>query len=167
MSNIQDLVLAAEAVRKWRGTEIQRLQKVGCTDLAYRPKTGMSSLGWVLAHQAAVYDYSLNMLIKQGVSKRPDLFKIYTPGTSGSWAGTPLEEIQEYFDECERDLLDWVKSATEKDFERIITDKSAPAFFQGMTVREVLASTFAHLNYHTGHLTALRRDFEHNADVRI
>jgi uncharacterized damage-inducible protein DinB len=147
--------------------EIQRLQKAGCTDLSYRPRTGMSSLGWVLAHQAAVYDYSLNVLIKQETPKRPDLFKIYTPGTSGSWAGTSSEEIQEYFDETEKDLLEWISSASAEDFERVITDKSAPSFFQGMTVREVLASTFAHLNYHTGHLTALRRDFEQNTDVRI
>jgi hypothetical protein len=120
----------------------------------------MSSLGWVLAHQAAVYDFSLNMLIKNGPPKNPVLFGLYTPGTSGEWKGTSREEIDEYYDSCERDFLDYINAASEEDLERKIPEGNAPSFFVGMTVREVITNAFTHLNYHTGHLTAIRKDWK-------
>jgi len=152
--------LAAKSVRKWRDMDIHLLEEAGCDDLSYRPSTGMSSLGWVLAHQAAVYDFSLNMLIKAGPPKDPKLFELYTPGTSGNWEGTTREEIKEYYDSCERDFLDYINTASEEDLEQIIQEGKAPSFFVGMTVREVITSAFTHLNYHTGHLTAIRKDWE-------
>ncbi|MHA1864063.1 MAG: DinB family protein [Candidatus Thorarchaeota archaeon] len=152
--------LAANSTRKWRDMEIRLLDKAGCTDFAYRPRTGMSSLGWVLAHQAAVYDFSLNMLIKQGPPKNEKLFKLYTPGTSGDWADTSRDEIQNYYDSSEEDLLTWIESASEQDLERTIEEGKAPSFFVGMTVRQVITSAFTHLDYHTGHLTAIRREWE-------
>lgn len=159
MTDTGTIKIAFEATRKWREMEKRLLDEAGCIDFSYRPRSGMSALGWVLAHQAAVYDYSLNILIKQGSPKNLDLFKIYTPGTSGDWLGTPRDEIQTYYQEVENDLLEWLKSATESELDRVITNKSTPSFFQGMTVREVLMNTVAHLNYHTGHLTAIRRDW--------
>jgi hypothetical protein len=87
----------------------------------------------------------------------PELFELYKPGTAGDWADTPLSEIQEYFDATEANLLDWVKKAKPTDFERVI--EKGPSFFVGMSCREVLTNGFTHLNYHTGHLTALRRDW--------
>jgi len=151
---------AAQSTRKWREMEIRLLEETECNDLSYRPQTGMSSLGWVLAHQASVYDFSLNMLIKVGPPKNPELFKLYTPGTSGDWAGTTREEIEQYYDSCERDFLKWIEGASESDLERKIEKGKAPSFFVGMTVREVIASAFTHLDYHTGHLTAIRKDWE-------
>lgn len=160
MNEIWDIVLAAKSVRKWRDMEIKLINEAGCDDLSYRPRSGMSSLGWVLAHQAAIYDFSMNMLIAQGSPKNPELFKLYSPGTEGEWAETPLTVIQEYFDASEKDLLDWAKQAMPADFERVIEEGTAPSFFVGMSCREVLTNAFTHLNYHTGHLTALRKDWE-------
>lgn len=151
--------LAANSTRKWRDMEIRLLDEAGCDDFSYRPTTGMSSLGWVLAHQAAVYDFSLNLLIKGGPSKDPKLFGLYTPGTSGEWEGTTRAEIKEYYDSCENDFLDYIDNASEENLERIIQEGKAPSFFVGMTVREVITSAFTHLNYHTGHLTAIRKDW--------
>jgi uncharacterized damage-inducible protein DinB len=85
---------------------------------------------------------------------------LYTPGTSGEWDGTTKEEIQEYYDSCERDFLDFISTANEEALERKIPDGHAPSFFVGMTVREVITNAFTHLNYHTGHLTAIRKDWE-------
>ncbi|MHA2209868.1 MAG: hypothetical protein ACXABV_11900, partial [Candidatus Thorarchaeota archaeon] len=63
--NIADLVKSlAASTRAWREYALSSLQEEGCTDLSFRPKSGMSSLGWVLAHQGAAYDYALNMLLK-------------------------------------------------------------------------------------------------------
>ena len=152
--------LAANSTRKWRDTEIRLLEEAGCDDLSYRPTTGMASPGWVLAHQAAVYDFSLNMLIKQGPPKNEKLFKLYTPGTSGDWADTSRDEIQDYYDSSEKDLLSWIESGSEQDLERTIEEGKAPSFFVGMTVRQVITSAFTHLDYHTGHLTAIRREWE-------
>jgi uncharacterized damage-inducible protein DinB len=152
--------LLAKATRKWREMELRLLTEAGCIDLSYRPTTGMSSLGWVLAHQAAIYDFSLNMLIKQGPPKNQELFKLYTPGTSGDWEGTPLKQIEDYYDSSERDLLEWIEVASEEELERRIEKGKAPSFFVGQTVREVLTNAFTHLDYHTGHLTAIRRDWE-------
>ena len=160
MNDVKLFQLAANSVRKWRDMEIRLLDEAGCDVLSYRPTTGMSSLGWVLAHQAAVYDFSLNMLIKNGPPKNPVLFGLYTPGTSGEWTGTTREEIKEYYDSCESDFLDYIGAASEEELERKIQEGKAPAFFVGMTVREVITSAFTHLNYHTGHLTAIRKDWE-------
>jgi uncharacterized damage-inducible protein DinB len=152
--------LSAKVTRQWREKELRLLTDVQCTDLSYRPRNGMSSLGWVLAHQAAVYDFTLNMLIKQGHPKNQKLFNLYTPGTSGDWEGTPLVQIQEYYDACEQDLLKLIDSANEEELERRIEKGKAPSFFVGKTVREVLTNTFTHLDYHTGHLTGIRKDWE-------
>lgn len=160
MSNIEDILLAVKSVRKWREMEIDLLSKAGCDDFSYRPRSGMSALGWVLAHQAAIYDFSINMLIEQGPPMNPQLFERYRPGTAGDWMGTPLSDIQEYFDTSEANLIRWVKNAGEADFKKVIKEGNAPAFFVGMTYREVIANAFTHLNYHTGHLAALRRDWE-------
>jgi hypothetical protein len=156
--------IAAQSTRKWREMEIHLLEEAGCNDYSYRPKTGMSSLGWVLAHQASVYDFSLNMLIKAGPPKNSELFKLYTPGTAGDWAGTTREIIEEYYDSGESDLLKWIEDASESDLERTIEEGKAPSFFVGMTVREVITSAFTHLNYHTGHLTAIRKDWENTRE---
>jgi len=160
MSDIRDISLAAKSVRAWRDMEIKLLTEAGCNDLSYRPQNGMSAYGWVLAHQAAIYDFSVNMLIEQGPPMNQELFKLYQPGTSGDWMGTPLSEIQEYFDASEANLLEWAKRAKSADFDRVIEEGTAPSFFVGMSCREVLANGFTHLNYHTGHLAALRRDWE-------
>ncbi|TET06728.1 MAG: DinB family protein [Candidatus Thorarchaeota archaeon] len=160
MSGIQDILLTAKSVRTWRDMEIRLLSESGCDDLSYRPRTGMSSYGWVLTHQAAIYDFSLNMLIKQGPPQYPELFKLYSPGTAGDWMETPLTEILDYFDTTEKALLDWVEKTEPADFEKVIEEGTAPSFFIGMTHREVIANAFTHLNYHTGHLTAIRKDWE-------
>ena len=160
MNDIQDILLAAKSVRVWRDMEIKLLSNAGCDDLAYRPRSGMSSYGWVLAHQAAIYDFSVNMLIERGSPMNPELFKLYQPGTDGTWAGTPISEIQEYYDASEANLLDWARNAKPDEFERIIEKGTAPPFFVGMSCREVLTNAFTHLNYHTGHLTAIRKDWE-------
>lgn len=160
MKDVDLFRLAAQSTRKWRDMEIRLLDELECNDLSYRPQTGMSSLGWVLAHQASVYDFSLNMLIKAGPPKNPELFKLYTPGTSGDWAGTTREEIKEYYNSGESDLLNWIEGASELDLERTVEKGKAPSFFVGMTMREVITSAFTHLDYHTGHLTAIRRDWE-------
>ena len=160
MSENQDILLAAKSVRTWRNMEIKLLSKAGCDDLSYRPQNGMSSFGWVLAHQAAIYDFSVNLLIEQGPPMNPEFFKLYQPGTDGEWAGTPLSEIQAYYDATEANLLDWAKKAEPADFEKVIEEGTAPSFFVGQSCREVLTNAFTHLNYHTGHLTALRKDWE-------
>ena len=72
MSDIEDIRLAIKSVRKWRDMEIKLLSDAGC-DLSYRPQNGMSSFGWVLAHQAAIYDFSVNMLIEQGPPMNPEM----------------------------------------------------------------------------------------------
>ena len=159
MSDIENNKLAAKSVRKWRDMEIRLLSEAGCDELSYRPQNGMSSFGWILAHQAAIYDFSVNMLIEQGTPMNPEMFELYRPGTSGDWSGTPLSDIHEYFDTTEANLIDWVKKAKPADFERVIKEGKAPSFFVGMTCREVLANGYTHLNYHTGHLAALRRDW--------
>ncbi|MGY5873980.1 MAG: DinB family protein [Candidatus Thorarchaeota archaeon] len=160
MKDVELFRLAANSTRKWREMEIHLLEEAGCDNLSYRPKTGMSSLGWVLAHQASVFDFSLNVLIKAGPPKNPNLFKLYIPGTSGDWAGTTRGEIKEYYDSGECKLLEYIGSASEADIVRTIEEGKAPSFFVGMTIREVVTSAFTHIDYHTGHLTAIRKDWE-------
>jgi hypothetical protein len=164
MNDFEYFQLAAKSTRTWREMEIRLLDESGCDDFAYRPCTGMSALGWVLAHQASIFDFSLNMLIKGGNPKNPELFNLYTPGTSGDWAGTTRDEIEKYYDSGETDLLNWIETASESELETKIEGGNAPSFFVGMTIREVLTSTFTHLNYHTGHLTAIRKDWERQCD---
>ncbi len=152
--------LAANSTRKWRDMEIRLLEEAGCDDLSYRPTTGMASPGWVLGHQAAVFDFTLNVLIKQGSPKNEKLAKLYIPGTSGDWVGTSRDEIRDYYDSGERELLEWIETASEPELERVIEEGKAPSFFVGSTVRQVISNTFTHLDYHSGHLTAIRKEWE-------
>lgn len=149
----------ARHTRSWRDSAVESLRKAGCTDLSYRPSSGMSAFGWLLAHQAAVFDYTLNMLIKKESPKKPDLFALYTPGTEGEWAGTPLKEIEQYYDSCEQDLIDWTEQADDAELERVLQGEDIPTFFQGMRVIDVIANAFVHLNHHNGHLSAIKGDW--------
>jgi hypothetical protein len=73
--NVADLVKSlAASTRTWREYAVLSLQQEGCTDLSYRPKSGMSAFGWILALQGAAYDYTLNMLVKGNPPRHPDLF---------------------------------------------------------------------------------------------
>jgi len=149
-------------VRAWREQEILKMTKSGLIDLSYRPRSKMSAFGWVLAHQAAVYDFTLNFVIKglrKGHSNFVKIYENYLPGTSGNWDGIDIVKIQEYYDFCERAFLDWVKNASRDDFERVIDDKAIPEFFGGKSIRQVIADMFCHLNYHSGHLAAIHRDW--------
>jgi uncharacterized damage-inducible protein DinB len=159
MGNLEFIKESAKSARKWRDMNLEKMNNEGLTDLSYRPRTGMSSLGWVLAHQGAVYDFSLNILILRGQASNPDLFKKHIPGTSGDWTSISLEEIHKYYDDSEKQFLNWAESATPDDMTRRIEEGEAPDFFVGMTVREVITYMFAHLNYHTGHLSAILRDW--------
>jgi hypothetical protein len=149
-------------VRAWREQEISKMTVSGLIDLSYRPRSEMSSLGWVLAHQAAIYDFTLNFVIK-GLKKGHlgfvITYKNYIPGTSGDWDGTDISKIQEYYEFCERAFLDWLNDASLDDFERVIDDESIPKFFVGKTVWQVITDMFCHLNFHSGHLTAIRKDW--------
>ncbi len=149
----------AQAVRIWRDRALNQNKQVGLADLSYRPESGMSSLGWLLAHQGAVYDFSLNVLIQQESPSNPPLFKKHLPGTTGEWDGTPLMTIMEYYDSAEGDFLSWVDTATNEDMERVVQGEGIPSFFQGMTVRRVISNMFTHLNHHNGQLDSLRRDW--------
>ena len=146
--------------RKWRDRNLEKMKQDNLTDLSFRPRTGMSSLGWLLAHQAAVYDFSLNVIILQKGATNPDLFKEHLPGTSGDWTGISLEETQEYYDTSEKQFLDWAEQASPEEMIRIVKEDEAPSFFVGMTIREVITHMFAHLNHHNGHLSALVRDYQ-------
>jgi len=152
--------MLARVARKWRESEMSQIAESKCNDLSYRPCTGMSSLGWVLAHQAAVFDFSLNLLIKGNTPQNPHLFNLYTPGSSGDWSGTPIKEIQEYYNTSEAAFLDWIDTSSEEELKRTIKEGTAPSFFVGMTIREVIVNAFTHVNYHTGHLTAIRKDWQ-------
>ena len=149
-------------VRAWREQEISKMTVSGLIDLSYRPRSEMSALGWLLAHQAAVYDFTLNFVIKglkKGHSDFVKIYEKYLPGTAGNWDGTDILKIQEYYDFCEREFLDWVKNASQDDFDRVIDGKSIPEFFVGKSIRQVITDMFCHLNYHSGHLAALHRDW--------
>ena len=159
MGDLDFIKESARSARKWRDMNLEKMNEEGLTDLSYRPRTGMSSLGWILAHQGAVYDFSLNVLILRGQASNPNLFKKHIPGTSGDWTGITLEDTHKYYDDSEKQFLDWAESATPDDMTRRIEEGEAPDFFVGMTVREVITYMFAHLNYHTGHLSAILRDW--------
>ena len=165
MTSIDMIKDLAKVSRQWRDNELKRLEEAGCTNYSHKPRSGMSSVGWVLAHQAAIFDFSLNMLIKGGPPENPDMFKKYTPGTSGDWDGTSLATIQQYYDDNESALLKWVESASDEDLKRILKGENIPEYFRGMSVQEVIISAFVHLNYHTGHLSAIRRDWSVVTDI--
>ncbi len=149
-------------VRAWREQEISKITASGLIDLSYRPRFEMSAFGWVLAHQAAVYDFTLNFVIKglkKGHSDFVKIYENYLPGTAGNWDGTDRSKIQEYYDFCEQSFLDWLKNASRDDFDRVIESESIPEFFVGKSIRQVIADMFCHLNYHSGHLAAIHRDW--------
>lgn len=156
---IQDCI---KSIRVWREQEVAKMTTSGLTDLSFRPRSKMSSLGWILAHQAAIYDFTLNFIIKglrNSHSNYVEVYEQHLPGTSGDWNGTDILKIQEYYDFCEGAFLDWAKNADQDDFARVIDDNSMPKFFVGKTVQQVITDMFSHLSYHSGHLTAIRRDW--------
>ena len=155
-------LLIKDAIRhldSWRRAELSQIAASGLTDLSYRPRSGMSSLGWVLAHQVSVFDFTLNGVIKRTTLMYPDLFRSYKPGTNGEWNGVSLERIQEYQKSCEETFLHWVESVNSNELSRVIEDKTLPSFFVGKTVRQVIMDMVCHINTHTGHLGAIRRDW--------
>ncbi|MHA2432995.1 MAG: hypothetical protein ACXADO_07205, partial [Candidatus Thorarchaeota archaeon] len=101
----------------------------------------------------------LNMLIRGESPNRPDLFESYTPGTEGDWAGTGLQEIDDYYDSSENDFLAWAEQAGKEEMSRILEGTSIPEYFRGMRVIDVIANAFVHLNHHNGHLSAIKGDW--------
>ncbi|TFG27048.1 DinB family protein [Candidatus Thorarchaeota archaeon] len=151
------------ATRIWRERDIKRLQEMGCSDLSHRPKSGMSAFGWLIGHQGAAYDYILNILIKGGPPKNPDLFYSYRGDSTdnGEWKGTPLDELNDYFDSREKDFLTWFEQASEEELNRIMQGPDVPDYFRGKRVIDVIADMFVHLNFHNGHLSAIIGDWRH------
>jgi len=147
--------------RAWRERLFHNLQDQGCKDLSHRPKSGMSSVGWLLGHQGAAYDYTLNMLIKGKSPKNPDMFYAYVGDSTdnGDWKGNSLEEINGYFTSVETDFLTWFEQVSDKELNRILEGPETPQFFQGMRVLEAITHMFVHLNYHNGHLSAIKGDW--------
>lgn len=160
MKELEIIREMVQAARSWRDRALDRNNQEGLTDLSYRPESGMSSLGWLLAHQGAVYDFSLNALILKRPPSNNSLFRNHLPGTDGAWDGTPLTDIMEYYDSTELEFVNWLESATDEDMDRVVEGTGIPPFFQGMTVRRVISFMFTHLNHHNGHLDALRRDWQ-------
>lgn len=160
--NVRELVKSLVASTKaWRERALRNLQEEGCNDLSYRPKTGMSSIGWLLAHQAAAYDYTLNMLIRGGTLRNPHLFYSYRGDSNddGNWRGTSLEEINDYYDSVESEFLRYFEQASGEELGRILEGPSIPQYFQGMRVIDAIADMFSHLNHHNGHLSAIKGDW--------
>ncbi|MFW9849497.1 MAG: DinB family protein [Candidatus Thorarchaeota archaeon] len=157
----------AKTTRQWRERALKDILESGQSDLSYRPSSGMSSIGWLIAHQAAVYDFSLNMLLQKKSPINPDLFKAHVPGTTGDWSGVSLDEMNVYYDECESALLDWVDNCESSEFERVIDGEDIPKFFRGMTVLEIFSNMFVHLNHHNGHLSSISGDVQARHDVQI
>jgi len=160
--NVIELVKClVTSTRAWRERVLQNLKEEGCSDLSYRPKSGMSSIGWLLAHQAAAYDYTLNMLIKSNPPKKPDLFYSYRGDSDdkGDWSGTSLQEINDYYAITESDLIAWFEQTPDKELNRILEGPEVPQYYQGMRVIDAIADMFAHLNHHNGHLSAIKGDW--------
>ncbi|MFW9887655.1 MAG: DinB family protein [Candidatus Thorarchaeota archaeon] len=158
--DITELVQSmANRTRIWRERAIKTLKELGCDDFGYRPASGMSSIGWLLAHQAAVYDYSLNSLILGEFPKRPELFRKHVPGTDGEWTGVSETEIEEYYTSGEEDLLAYVTAATDEQL-LLIPEHDMPGPFKGMRVVDLIANTFAHLGHHNGHLNAIVNEWK-------
>ena len=151
----------ALSTRAWRERALKTLIEEGCNDLAYRPRSGMSSIGWLLAHQGAAYDYTLNMLIKGGSPKNPDMFYAYRGDSNdpGDWVGTPLQDINDYFNTVERNLLSWFDQASDDELSRVLEGPTIPQYFRGKRVIDVIADMFAHLNHHNGHLSSVKGDW--------
>ncbi len=161
MSSIDFVKSMVECTRNWRERAFQSLQENDCTDIAFRPSSGMSSIGWLLAHQAVVYDFVLNVLIQGTHLKKPDFFDIYGGSHSdqGDWKGTTLQEIEDYFDSTESDFLSWIENTTEDDMYRKLDESCPSRYHQGMRVLDVISDMFAHLNHHNGHLSAIDGDW--------
>lgn len=160
--NVRELVKSiVVSTRAWRERALRNLQEKGCTDLSYRPETGMSSIGWLLAHQAAAYDYTLNMLIKGGDPKNQHLFYSYRGDSTddGNWRGTSLQEINDYYDLVESEFLMYVEQASDEELSRVLEEPIIPQYFQGMRVIDAIADMFSHLNHHNGHLSAIKGDW--------
>jgi len=160
--NAAELVKSlATSTRAWRERAVRALQENGCSDLSHRPKSGMSALGWLLAHQAAVYDYVLNMLIKGGEPRNPSLFYSYRGDSSdnGNWKGTSLEEINNYFDLVENEFLRYFEQASDEELSRILGGSNTPQYYHGERVIDAITDMFAHLNHHNGHLSAIKGDW--------
>ena len=149
-----------KSTREWRERIVHELQDNGFHDLSYRPCTGMSAYGWLLAHQGAAYDYNLNMLILRGDSKYPDMFYAYRGDSTdnGDWKGTSLDDINNYFDSTERDFLEWIDSVSEEELSRILNGPDVPQYYQGKRIIDAIADMFAHLNHHNGHLSVIKND---------
>lgn len=150
-----------ESTRTWRERAYQNLQANGCNDLDYRPSTGMSAMGWLLAHQAAVYDFVLNMLIRGDSPKNSEFFYSYRGDSSdsGDWKGTSLQEIEAYYDSSESDFISWIENASAEDLTRRLDETCISQYHQGMRIIEVISDMFAHLNHHNGHLSAINGDW--------
>jgi len=120
----------------------------------------MSAYGWLLAHQGAVYDYNLNMLIKGGEPKYPDMFYSYRGDSTdnGDWKGTALNDINNYFDSTEKEFLAWVEEVSDEELSRKLDGPNTSQYYQGMRIIDAIADMFAHLNHHNGHLSAIKRD---------
>ncbi|MHA2206456.1 MAG: DinB family protein [Candidatus Thorarchaeota archaeon] len=159
MSELNMVKSLVKTTREWRERALDSFLECDGLDLSYKPSTGMSSAGWLLAHQAAVYDFSLNVLIRNNPPSNPKLFQFYIPGTSGDWMDTPLDEIAEYYSSGENDFLNWFENIPLQELDNIIDREEVPKFFQGMTLWEVIGNMFCHINRHTGHLNSLRRDW--------
>ncbi len=161
MSAIEFVKRMVKFTRIFRERAFQSLKVNGCNDLSFRPSTGMSSIGWILAHQAAVYDFVLNTLILEKPLKYPDFFESYSGGDSeqGDWIETPLEEIEGYFDSTEEDFLEWVENIPHEEMYRTLDDSCVSQYHQGMPIIDVIADMFAHLNHHNGHLSAINGDW--------
>jgi hypothetical protein len=160
--DVKELVTSlATSTRVWRERALRELQEKGCSDLSYRPCTGMSSLGWLLAHQGAAYDYNLNMLIRGGAPKYPDMFYSYRGDSTdnGEWKGTSLDEINDYFNTTERDFLEWLENASAEELNRKFEGPKISQYYNGKRVIDAIADMFAHLNHHNGHLNAIKSDW--------
>jgi len=160
--NAKELVQSLSAsTRTWRERTLQSLMENGCKDLSYRPGTGMSAFGWLLAHQAAAYDYTLNMLIKGGEPMNPNLFYSYRGDSSddGNWKGTSLEDINDYFDLVEREFLNYFEQASDEELSRVLEGPNISQYFHDKRVIDAIADMFAHLNHHNGHLSAIKGDW--------
>ena len=83
MGEIEFVQKMVQTTREYRDRVLKTIIESGLEDLSFRPSTGMSSMGWLLTHQAAVYDFSLNMLIKGQSAAKPELLQSHIPGTSG------------------------------------------------------------------------------------
>lgn len=149
----------AKRTRIWRERAIEGYRRLGQENLGYRPDSGMSSFGWLLAHQAAVYDYSLNCLILGLSPKDPEIFSSHTPGTDGNWTGLSEDVIEEYYTSSERALLEYVRNVTDEQL-LTIPDHDMPAPFKGMRVIDLIANTFVHLGHHIGHLNTIVQELE-------